>query len=213
MNTLTHHTNIVAEHIHATHRDGAQTLVAIAGPPGSGKSTLATQVARRLTEQRTPAIVVPMDGFHLDNAILEARGIKHLKGAPQTFDVAGLIRKIKALKDDNDVYFPRFDRAQDQSIAGAIAVDHTMPVVIIEGNYLMYDAPVWADLALLWDITIRLDVPLPDLRARLIQRWLSLNHSSTAATRRAEENDLPNVKDVIARALPCDLTLRIDPQG
>ena len=59
----------------------------------------------------------------------------------------------------------------------------------------------------MWDLTIRWDVPLPELRARLIQRWLSLNHSRTNAVRRAEGNDIPNAERVLAHALPCDITL------
>ena len=45
--------------------------VAIAGPPGSGKSTLAADLARRIGPS---CCLVPMDGFHLDNATLSARG-------------------------------------------------------------------------------------------------------------------------------------------
>jgi fructokinase len=48
---------------------------------------------------------------------------------------------------------------------------------------------------------------MPQLRARLIQRWLSLNHSRTTATRRAEGNDIPNAERVSLQALQCDITL------
>ena len=208
MSTLTEHVNIVTEHIHAQRSDTQQLVVAIAGAPGSGKSTIACEVARRLNQQKCPTIVVPMDGFHLDNTVLDALGLTPVKGAPNTFDILGLIRLIKSLRDEIDVYFPRFDRSRDLSLAGAIAVTPGHAVVIVEGNYLMYDASLWRDLAPLWDVTVRVDVPLPELRARLIQRWLSLNYSRTVATRRAESNDIPNAHDVIARALPCDVLLR-----
>ncbi|MGJ8611908.1 MAG: sugar transporter, partial [Octadecabacter sp.] len=46
-----------------------------------------------------------------------------------------------------------------------------------------------------------------DLRARLIQRWLGHGFSRTAATRRAETNDIPNAQSVIDKALPATLTL------
>ena len=52
---------------------------ALLGPSGCGKSTLATELARRLSAQRRKTIVVPMDGFHLDNAILETRGLTQRK--------------------------------------------------------------------------------------------------------------------------------------
>lgn len=181
--------------------------MAIAGAPGSGKSTLASEVARRLIQQKCECIVVPMDGFHLDNAILDDLGLRQRKGAPETFDVSGFVRFISAIKDGADVYGPIFDRSRDLSIAGAIAVPAAMPVVIVEGNYLMFDADGWRDLAPLWDVTVRLDVPLPELRARLIQRWLSLNYTPAVAKRRAEGNDIPNAQAVIDLALPCDLVL------
>ena len=93
------------------------------------------------------------------------------------------------------------------SVAGAVVIPANCPVVIVEGNYLMFDEMPWANLADLWDLSVRVEVPLPQLRARLIQRWLSLNHSRTAATRRAEGNDIPNAERVMTRALPCDITL------
>lgn len=207
MNSLTNNVNIVADRIHADRSDGTQMLVAIVGAPGAGKSTLAQEVARRLNQQKCPTLVLPMDGFHLDNAVLDALNLTARKGAPDTFDASGLLRMVTALSAGQDIYFPRFDRTRDISIAGALAVSAAQPVVIIEGNYLMYDAPVWRELAAFWDLTVRVDVPLPELRARLIQRWLSLNHSPPVATRRAEGNDIPNAQSVIAQAIACDVNL------
>ncbi|MDP8995995.1 MAG: zeta toxin family protein, partial [Pseudomonadota bacterium] len=71
-------------------------MIGIAGPPASGKSTLAEQLREALGEN---AVVVPMDGFHFDDAILNARGHRTRKGAPHTYDVAGfevLLKRIKA---------------------------------------------------------------------------------------------------------------------
>lgn len=213
LSSLTDHVDALASLIHEKRAGGGRLIVAIAGAPGSGKSTLAKEVARRISLQKCPCIVVPMDGFHLDNAILEDLNLMARKGAPETFDVGGFTRIIKAIKSGVDVYAPLFDRPRDLSIAGAMHVSADLHVVIVEGNYLMFDADGWRDLAPLWDITARLDVPLPELRARLIQRWLSLNHSRLVATRRAEGNDIPNAQAVIDFALPCDLTLDGQPRS
>lgn len=71
-----------------------RTMVAIAGPPGSGKSTLAEQVVIGLNESAPScdliADLITMDGFHLDNSILEARDLLHRKGAPDTFNAREL---------------------------------------------------------------------------------------------------------------------------
>jgi len=209
VNTLTAHTNTLAERV--LEQDSDRLLVAITGAPGCGKSTLASELARRLNAQGRKSIVVPMDGFHLDNSILEARGLRPRKGAPETFDAPGFLRLIRALKTGDEVFAPSFDRTRDLAIAGSVAVPAAAKVVIVEGNYLMFDEAPWAELADLWDLSVRVNVPMPELRARLIHRWLSLNYSSAVATRRAEGNDIPNAQRVIDHALPCDIDLNGEP--
>jgi pantothenate kinase len=73
----------------------------------------------------------------------------------------------------------------------------------------LFDEAPWRDLAGLWDVTVMLEVPMPEIRARLIQRWLSHGLSRAAATRRAESNDIPNAQRVVARALPAQVALQI----
>jgi pantothenate kinase len=209
VSTLTNHVNTLAERVLA--QDADRFLIGIAGAPASGKSTLASELARRLNAQGRKTAVVPMDGFHLDNAVLDARGLRPRKGAPETFDAPGFLRMVAALKTGEEVFAPFFDRPRDIAIAGAVAVPPSVRVVIVEGNYLMFDEEPWRKLAELWDLSVRVDVPLPELRARLIQRWLSLNYSSAVATRRAEGNDIPNAKRVMDASLPCDVTLNGQP--
>lgn len=210
MQTLTNHVNLLSERIHELRQDRARVLVAIAGAPGSGKSTLAAEVSRRLTQQKCANVVVPMDGFHLDNRVLEDKGLLPRKGAPETFDADGFVRLIRAMRSREHVVAPVFDRARDIAIAGAIDVPTDCPVVIVEGNYLMFDEAPWKALAPMWTVSARLDVPMPELRARLIHRWLSQNLSRAAATRRAEGNDIPNAQRVVDRALECDFVLGLD---
>ena len=207
MQNITEQINLLAERVHEMRETRDRILVGIAGAPGSGKSTLASELARRLNLQRCPSMIVPMDGFHLDNAVLDARGLRNRKGAPETFDADGFLHLIRRLRESVEVVAPVFDRTRDLSVAGAVVVPANCAVVIVEGNYLMFDEMPWANLAELWDLSVRLAVPMPKLRSRLIQRWLSLNHSRTAATRRAEGNDIPNAERVLLRALPCDITL------
>ena len=59
---------------------GKRALIAIAGAPGSGKSTFAERLSGYLGKK---ASVIPMDGFHLDNSVLEAKGLLSVKGAPR----------------------------------------------------------------------------------------------------------------------------------
>ena len=182
----------------------AGRLVAIAGAPASGKTTLATELAARIKG----AVVVPMDGFHLDNRVLEPRGLLSRKGSPETFDLGGLKRTLAALKGGGEVVFPVFDRARDIAVAGAGVCSPDAAPVMVEGNYLLFDEPGWRDLAPFWDLSIRLDVPIDTLRDRLIQRWLDLGLDMDLATARAQDNDIPNAERIAGAKLPADLIYR-----
>jgi len=48
---------------------------------------------------------------------------------------------------------------------------------------------------------------MTELRARLIQRWLSHGFSRAAATQRAERNDIPNAIRVVEKQRDADFIL------
>ncbi|SDE02773.1 nucleoside/nucleotide kinase family protein [Limimaricola pyoseonensis] len=202
---LTSQINAMADRVHDLAGRKPRVIVGIAGAPGSGKSTLAEELGRRLERQKLSSRVVPMDGFHLDNRLLDARGLRTRKGAPETFDARGFIVLMRRLARGEEVVAPVFERTRDIAIAGAQLVETDTRVVIVEGNYLLFDEAPWSELAGLWDLSAYLDVPIADLRARLIARWLGHNLSRAAATQRAMHNDVPNAQRVIDRALPADL--------
>ncbi|SOH95147.1 fructokinase [Monaibacterium marinum] len=188
--------------INAVLPKGRRRLIALAGAPASGKSTLADDLANALGGQ-----VVPMDGFHLDNSILSVRNLLHRKGAPETFDASGILHLVQRLAQGAEVVHPTFDRHRDIAIAGSGVVGVDCTTVVIEGNYLLHDAPIWRELSALWDFSIRLDVPMAELRNRLVQRWLDHGLTERQAIARAEENDLPNARLMAAAELPADATI------
>ena len=196
--------NRVLDHLDLS-REGRH-LVALSGAPGAGKSTLSEPLAATLSARGVAAEVVPMDGFHLDNRLLERRGLLARKGAPETFDLGGFARLCRALKTEEHVIYPVFDRARDLAVAGAAEVGAACRVAIIEGNYLLFDAPGWRDLVPLWDLSIRLEVPLAELEARLVQRWLDLGFARSEAEARARGNDLVNAARIAAAPLPADIS-------
>lgn len=180
-------------------------LVAVAGPPGAGKSTLAEAVVRHLGPG---ARVVPMDGFHYDDRVLEARGHRARKGAPHTFDAAGFRHLLIRLRAGEEAAIPVFDRTVELSRAAADVVAQDDRILVVEGNYLLLDDPPWSDIAPLFDLTVFLDVPMGELKRRLIARWLGHGKSPEAAEAWAMSNDIPNAETVITRSLPADLVLR-----
>ncbi len=182
---------------------GQRLILALAGAPGAGKSTVAEQLCSLLNrsgeQSDRGAIVVPMDGFHLDNALLRERELMAVKGSPQTFDVDGFAALLHRLseQDDADVYIPVFDRAADLSRNSARCVSARHSVIIVEGNYLLLPRPGWKSLAPLFHLSVMLDVPLQTLESRLIQRWVDHGLSPEAARERALSNDIPNARLVL----------------
>ncbi|WEF22892.1 hypothetical protein [Paracoccus sp. S3-43] len=125
----------------------------MAGAPGSGKSTLAEALVARLDD----AVLVPMDGFHLDDRVLSARGLLARKGAVETFDAEGFAVLVERLAlRGTEVIFPVFDRSREIAVAGAGVVAPHHRIVVIEGNYLLLDAAPWNRLR--FDLTVWLDV-------------------------------------------------------
>ncbi|MFK7876212.1 MAG: hypothetical protein AB8B71_10595 [Paracoccaceae bacterium] len=183
--------------IQAVQPKGRRRLIAVAGPPASGKSTYADSLVAALNGAGGAALGVPMDGFHLDNAILEARDLLHRKGAPQTFDQSGFAHLINRLQAEAEVIYPTFDRSRDIAIAGAKIVPEACKTLVIEGNYLLLDQPGWRDLHRAWDLSIWVGVDPQVMEARLIQRWVDNGLSPANAKARALQNDIPNAQIII----------------
>ncbi|MBV0910879.1 nucleoside triphosphate hydrolase [Rhodobacteraceae bacterium ASV31] len=181
--------------------------IAVSGPPGSGKSTLAEALVACLNREAEQAVLVPMDGFHLDNRVLDARGLRARKGAPETFDAHGFLTLIQRLGSEADVIAPVFDRVRDIAIAGAQVIAPAHRIAVVEGNYLLLNDAPWSGLRPLWDLSVALDVPMPVLEDRLIRRWQAHGHSADAARARAMGNDIPNARRIVAHSAPADVTL------
>lgn len=183
----------------------ARFVVALAGPPGAGKSTLSEALVDALG---SAAVVLPMDGFHLDNAVLETRGLLARKGAPETFDAAGLAVALERVRrDDGEVVVPLFDRSLDLARAGAMVIGKEHRIVLVEGNYLLLDRQPWDALVPFFDLTVRLDAPREELERRLVRRWLDHGHDPEAARRRASGNDMPNADLVMAHSRSADIVV------
>jgi pantothenate kinase len=185
-------------------------IVAIAGPPGAGKSTIAEELCSLLPEHS--AIVVPMDGFHYDNVILEQRSLRNHKGAPETFDIAGFEHLLKRIRvAEPDIAIPVFDRNMELARAGAAIVGSDVKFILAEGNYLLLDEVPWSDLAPLFDLTVFLDVPREELERRLLRRWHEHGRSDEDARAWVASNDMPNVDRVLGKRRQADLVIRSDP--
>ncbi len=184
-----------------------RVLVALAGPPAAGKTTAAARLVELLGAD---AAVVPMDGFHFDNAILDGRGLRRRKGAPETFDVDGLASLLQRLeRGGRDVAVPLFDRGEDHARGSAAIIPATARFVIVEGNYLLLDEDPWRALRGMFDLSVMLDVPKGELARRLVRRWREHGLDEAAARQRAFDNDMANVGRVLETSIPADIVIRL----
>jgi len=186
-----------------------RVIVALAGPPGSGKSTLAEALVAALNAKAPDmAAVLAMDGFHYDDLYLVPAGLRPRKGAPQTFDVCGLYHTLSRLRARDDaVAVPVFDRQIEIARAGARLIPAHVPVIVVEGNWLLLNQPPWTRLHPLYDLTAMVEVPEPVLRQRLAARWQGYELPEAEVTARLEANDLPNGRLVRDGSISADFRI------
>ena len=200
----------VAGEIVARAGNAKRILVAIAGPPGAGKSTLADNVVKALKAKGESAEVLPMDGFHMDNAVLIEKGLLKRKGVPDSFDVRAFLDIVRAVRAaDQEVLVPVFDRSRELAIASARVVSPDHRFIVIEGNYLLFSQGKWAELEGMFDYSIMLAPPMEVLEERLWARWKGYDLDDEAARAKVYGNDLPNGRLILENRRPADITIDI----
>jgi pantothenate kinase len=144
-----------------------------------------------------------MDGFHLADVTLVRLGLLDRKGAPETFDPAGLASVLRRLRPESGaepgpVYVPGFDRDLEQPLAGALAIGPEVELVVVEGNYLLLDRPEWRAVRAGLDEVWYLDTPDDVRRARLVARHVEFGKSPAEAEAWVARVDDPNAALVAA---------------
>ena len=185
---------------------GQRVLVGITGSPGAGKTTLALRLVDALGRE---AAHLPMDGFHLANATLDALGRHDRKGAVDTFDGWGFLALLRRVRDEQEhtVYAPSFRREVDEPVAGEIAIEPEHRVVVAEGNYLLVDDGPWAQVRDVLDEAWYCGTPGDERERRLVDRHTSYGRTLEAATAWATEVDGRNATLIEATRPRADLVV------
>ncbi|HUO11989.1 MAG TPA: hypothetical protein VMU37_04455 [Caulobacteraceae bacterium] len=150
-------------------RDGrAPFLLGITGAVAAGKSTLASELAQALAADGLGVEIVATDGFLLDNAALDARGILGRKGFPESYDVGSMRAALAAIRT-GPADFPGYSHVLydiDPALSRRLA---SPDVLIVEGLGLHQGAA-----ALGLDLLIYLDAGEADLEGWFTERFVGL---------------------------------------
>jgi pantothenate kinase len=187
--------------------------IGLAGGPGSGKSTLAAELVTMLNATRPgSAALVPMDGFHMKHAKLEAMGQTDYKGAPHTFEGADFVRYLHRLKGATSaVSGPGYSRKIEDTVDDAFTIQPEVRVLVVEGNYLLLTDGPWAGVKPLLDYTVFVDVPRDLVKARLLKRHGEEGLFTEERNRaHIERNDLPNYDLVFLSQDRADVIISMD---
>jgi len=182
-------------------------FIALSGAPGSGKSTVSEKLVGDLNTVGHKSRILQMDAFHYDDQILKEKNLLLKKGAPETFDVMGLLNFINRLEKESEVVIPVFDRSLELSRSSAVIISDDIKVVIVEGNYLLLKSHPWRELHKFFNSTIIVNCDERILEERLIKRWENFNLSKEIINQKVYENDLPNGVYVLKNSISPDFEL------
>ena len=191
---------------------GRRSILGITGAPAAGKSTYAEQLTAKLTADGHKVALVPMDGYHLAQSVLNELGLAEVKGAPHTFDGYGFVALLRRLKDtpDEQIWAPRFDRGLEDSIAASIGVAPEVTLVVTEGNYLLLDEMPWATIRILLDQCWYVEVPEQLRHQRLEARHRHYGRTAEEAHERTHGSDERNAELIAATAQRADAIIQLD---
>jgi pantothenate kinase len=191
-------------------------ILGIAGPPAAGKSTLAGRLRDEINAQSGSHVaeIAPMDGFHLTNQELAARGDLSRKGEPDTFDAAAYAAALCAVRSrDQLVGWPTFDRVLHDPTRDGVIFDADIHFVITEGNYLLLDQGEWSKVRDCLDDVWYLDDDLTQIADRLLERHMKGGRSRPEAVVKISSSDMPNARLIASTREQARMVLEWTPSG
>lgn len=196
--------------------ESVRTVLGLAGPPGAGKTTVAQALVERLNSMpgnSDTTALLPLDGYHLPNAVLDQIGLRDRKGSPDTFDVdayAELLTNVGS-SPDKKWFAPGFSRITDEPVPDEHCISPQARLVVTEGNYLLLGGK-WSQIRPackeIWFVDVDHDVE----RNRLIQRWLDHGRTEEAAIDWVDRSDLANAQIIRDQSTAPDFYVRL-PEG
>ena len=207
MSGLTYNQLMISVTDHIDNNDKNRYFIALSGPPASGKSTISENLVKDLSAKGYNSSILQMDGFHYDDLILKERKLLSKKGAPETFDVMGLINFVSRLHKEDEVVIPIFDRSLELSRSSAVIISKNARVIIVEGNYVLLNSYPWSELHKFFNTTVMINCEKKNLEKRLIERWENFNLPKKEIDEKVYKNDLPNGVNVLKNSIGAEYIL------
>ncbi|KAF8060818.1 P-loop containing nucleoside triphosphate hydrolase protein [Lyophyllum atratum] len=201
----------------------SRLLVGISGIPASGKSTFALLVTSHTNELLASAAgpasdanararLVSLDGWHLSRAQLDEFPDPKLahdrRGIHWTFDGPGYATFVASLREPLTtetpiITAPSFDHALKDPVYDDVSIGPCDRIVIIEGLYPFLSISPWNEAGILLDERWYIHVDIDEAQQRLVKRHLvtGVAKDPKEAVWRAEENDMPNGRFIIANMM------------
>lgn len=167
-----------------------RVLIGLTGGPGSGKSTMTDALVGMLNDMVPhSAAALGMDGYHRRHADLVAAGEVDEKGKPHTFDAAGFADALTRVKStDQDIWLPTYSREIEDVVDDGQMIAGNVPIIVVEGIYLLLDQGDWASVLPLLDLAVFLDVDRDVIIKRLLKRHAEHGLFSEERNKRHIEN-------------------------
>jgi type I pantothenate kinase len=147
----------------------APYVIAVTGSVAVGKSVLSNELAAAIGAWpgRPTVAIAATDGFLMDNARLEAKGLSTRKGFPESYDLAALRAALAGIRQ-GPVLIPGYSHTT-YDIDAALSRTLARPdVLIVEGLGLQDDLGADASGRALIDALVYLDADEAD-----IERWFT----------------------------------------
>jgi len=193
---------------------GRRYILGVTGCPGAGKSTVSEWLVKGVNEglPNSPAMVVPMDGYHFSNEKLKEMKLLELKGIPDTFDAAAFVDLLSRLRTniEENVYCPLFDRSIEASIEDAIVIEPKHKLCVVEGNYLLLSKKPWDQCRAYFEQVWFIDVTYDTIMARLLDRHIKGGRTPEGARAKVESTDLPNSKLIEETKIYADRLIKLN---
>jgi len=161
-------------------------VIGVAGSVAVGKSTTARILKALLSRWPShPQVdLVTTDGFLLPQAVLDARGIAHRKGFPESYDVRRLVRFMAEVKAGvPEVLAPVYSHLRYDIVPGEHHVVRQPDIVIVEGlNVLQAGGgragrPMSMFVSDFFDFSIYVDAVEADIEQWYVERFHALRET------------------------------------